>query len=173
MFRALIMWLANPVYEVRLISTKSGKDIPGRCLYKGGYFKARKVWRGKKLKYGELIRLQAVSCLEWRANDVQSPSETVQPPAGMEHVQVAPGITEGRRIEPGRINIESNPGAGDDRFKDEFMRTHVEGEFPAAEENTGDHECNSDGPLEWMREAHMQPEGYYPTCSICGQSEDI
>jgi hypothetical protein len=68
MLRAFILYLLGARFEVRVINLKSGKDIPGTCLYKGGYWKCRKLTGDKELKPQQMIRLQAVTTLERYAN---------------------------------------------------------------------------------------------------------
>lgn len=63
MFKAMILTLLGATFEVRVISPTTGKDIPGRCLFKGKYRKARKAYlkAAAKVKVGHTLRLQAVT----------------------------------------------------------------------------------------------------------------
>jgi len=168
MFRAMIMWLASPIYEVRLINMKSGKDIPGTRLFKGSFFKARRVFRDKHLKYGQLVRLQAVSVLDHRMN---ADTMTIIDEASEVPEKVWDSIPEGV-ITHG----DSDP---------DFMKVRVEGEFPIAEanqrqsdfmhkhqdepteyrgEDLDDHVCDDSGALDF----NQATGEYQPTCTICG-----
>ena len=66
MIRAMLMWLAGATFEVRMIKTRSGKDIPGRLYCRGGYWKCRKYFKHRKVKYGLKLRLQAANVLDNR-----------------------------------------------------------------------------------------------------------
>ena len=124
MIKALLLKLTGARFEVRRISPTTGKDIPGRCLFKVNFWKDRKAYMRAeaRLKYGQTLRLQAVSVMTHTINIVPpydpqisaveaQGNDTVFPPEGMEHVQVA---TVGEPI-----------------FKDLL-----------------DHDCVADGPLE-------------------------
>lgn len=167
MFRAIFLWVLSPVWEVRIVSTTTGKDIPGRCVYKGGYLKARKQFKKAKGKYGDMIRLQAVVRTDWKMNETRQ----VEAPEGMVHVQVAPGITEGRPV--------YDIGASNAR-QSEFMHEHqdepnVDGpevdDIPLTVDQMDEHYCNRLGPMDYDK----QSGNYYPTCSVCGgfSSENV
>ena len=172
--RAILTYIAGGEFEVRLINLKSGKKIPGTLICRGSYFKCRRVWRDKHLKYGQMVRLQAVAVLDYRINDrkpmdleeaqekanqianqrLDNLKMALEPPAGMEHVQVAPGITEGRPIAAPEEGVMQQPELpaelGEPVYKDELPEP--------------DHKCDDKGPQDW-READGQ---YHPTCSVCG-----
>ena len=77
MIRAMILALLGATFEVRVINTKSGKDIPGTRICKGGYWTCRKATHNRNLKYGEVIRLQAISILEWDVNDTKPRDDAI------------------------------------------------------------------------------------------------
>lgn len=193
MFRAMILALMGAIFEVRLINMKSGKDIPGTRLFKGGYFKARKAMRKRKLKYGEMIRLQAVAVLDWKIEDNYIKERIEQAKWTPEEVQdlkdkvSEPMVT----IPPDMIIVEDNPMADG---MPEFVKTRIEGTFPKAEhgiaesnarqsefmhehqdepneyhgEDLDDHVCDVSGPQDWDAE-----EGRYAvTCSVCGDFQN-
>ena len=185
MIRALLLNLLGGTFEVRLISLKSGKNIPGTLVCEGGYFKCRKKARDKHLKDGQMIRLQHVAVLDHRINDIDAfvaanqardvlDFTTTAPPAGMEHVQVAPGITEGRRIVPEQ-GVMEQPELPADIGKPVYNR-EPSGDISiskpqdpdAFEPYTGtdpdDHDCDTLGPQDWS----VDDSAYHLTCSICG-----
>jgi hypothetical protein len=141
------MWLASPAYEVRLINMKSGKDIPGTRLFKGGYFKCRRVFLDKRLKYGQMVRLQAVAVLDHRISDAQ--------PATPHHVVTV------EPVEP----AEPHDIAASNARQSEFMEKHQDEPNTYGGEDDDDHECDSKGPLDW----DFESDDYVPTCSFCGR----
>ena len=180
MIRAMILWLLGATFEVRLINSKTGKDIPGRCLYKGGYWKARRVYRNKRLKYGYVVRLQAVSLLDHRINATKPMTieeaqdnqnyiankrlDNIKTATGLPHDFDEKLMDAGKRLnEPHDIStsnaeqsasFEKDPGAAFEAYQGE---------------DYGDHECDSNGPLEF----HKVLDDYRPTCSICGTLQEI
>lgn len=142
MIRAILLAMLGCEFEVRLISTKSGKDIPGRRLLRGSYWKCRKLFKSKDGKYGEAMRLQAITTLDWKMNGsvmtIIDEASEVPPDAWEKPLPVA---------EP------------------DFMEVRVEGEFPADPELVPVHECDENGPMEWG----FNVDHYVPTCSQCGE----
>ena len=158
MIRAFIMWLARPVYEVRLINTKSGKDIPGTRLFKGSYFKCRRVFRDKRLKYGQMVRLQAVSVLDHRICsqlDVPEPEMIIFDEASEVSPEVFGQIRQAKDNDIGASNARQS----------EFMEKHQDEPNTYGGEDDDDHECDSKGPLDW----DFESDDYVPTCSFCGR----
>lgn len=179
MFRAFIMWLASPVYEVRLINTKSGKDVPGTRLFRGSYFGARKVMAKKKLKYGEMIRLQAVAVLDHRINSTNPIHEEpmVVIPSDMIIVDEASEISQeawdAAAPEDGIMNqpkLHKDIGkpvygiAERNASQSEFMHEHQDEPNVYGGEDPFDHKCDDMGPQDWNTET----DTYQITCSICG-----
>jgi len=178
MFRAMILSLFGGVFEVRLINLKSGKDIPGTRLYKGSFWKCRKVFLNKKLKYGELKRLQAVTVLD---HDINSTKEMIDP---VEQVVKIPedmvtriegtfpltGIPEGAEmiiideasdVDPGIY--ESNARQSDFMAKTQDEPNEYQGE------DLDDHTCDVNGPQDWDTDT----DTYRPTCSICSAFQKL
>jgi hypothetical protein len=159
MFKAFILSLLGGTFEVRLISTKSGKDIPGTRLFKGGYWKSRKVMANKNLKDGEVIRLQAVTVLDW---DYQTPVQAEEP-----LVEIPPDmivVDEASEISQEAWDRAKSYDIGDSNARQsEFMEKHQD-EPPYRGEDVDDHLCDTDGPQDWDSEATI----YRETCSICG-----
>ena len=174
MIRAFIAFIAGAEFEVRLVRTQTGKNIPGRCIGKGGYFKCRKIFKKKQGKYGELLRLQAVSVLDWKINDDAGelePWSAVVEAAGSVGVSVSVNSSVPRETiaqAATRFGItESNTRQSD------FMHKHQDEPNVAGPDETDlvepnapyVHHCDSDGPMEFFDEAR----GYLPTCTICGE----
>ncbi|TNF79218.1 MAG: hypothetical protein EP301_14025, partial [Gammaproteobacteria bacterium] len=62
MIRAFLLRLLgySPVWEVRSVSMKSGKDIPGERKFKGGYMGARAYFKDHPAPPDHELRLQAL-----------------------------------------------------------------------------------------------------------------
>ena len=191
MIKALILWLLGATFEVRLVSLKTGKDIPGRCLYKGGWTKARRMYRNKHLKYGNMVRLQAVNVLGSRINDMKPmTSEEAQRTLNWVNNQRLDNLkTAQNKWDIGASNAQtsafmhehqdepnvSGPDANDladnsapaprrsNETHDEWVK-RVSGTLREGLKPIIEaHECNSDGPLEWDSNA----QDYVTLCSIC------
>lgn len=191
MFRAIWIWVWSPVWEVRIVSTTTGKDIPGRCVYKGTYWKARKQFKKTKGKYGNMIRLQAVIRADWRMNETRPDLLIVDEATDVPRETYVP-IVEGNHPRDLLMDepVLENPMADG---MPEFMTTRIEGEFPKHDigeanarqsefmekhqdepnvyqgEDHGDHACNEDGPMECDAVLGI----YMPTCTICGALENV
>jgi hypothetical protein len=169
MFRAFILSLLGGTFEVRLINTQSGKDIPGTRLFKGGYWKARKVLFNKNLKAGQVIRLQAVTVLNW---DYQTPDQEeamVEIPPDMIVVDEASQISQeawdaGKAPESSipKGVITHNIGEANQRQSD-FMHEHQDEPNEYRGEDVDDHVCDDEGPQDWDTDS----DTYRPTCSVC------
>ncbi len=170
MIKAMILYLLGAIFEVRLINCRTGKDIPGRCLYKGSYWKARKVFRRRKLKMGYILRLQAVSLIAfddrvrqlpkkiWSDDDVADfknkwdiGAANARQSDFMHEHQDEPNVSGPDNDDLGLEDAESKSRWSDDD-------SHA-----AAFTENDDHECNSGGHLEYDKAL-----GYLPTCTICG-----
>jgi len=179
MIRAFVLSFLGAYFEVRLINTKSGKDIPGTRLCRGGYWKCRKVCRNKTLKTNEVLRLQAVTQLDWRFQASETLIEI--PPEMMINVD------EGATVVPDKIwhnsDLNDLKKRVDGEFRDfqeefaspsdigdsnarqsEFMAEHQDEPNAYRGEDLDDHLCDLDGPQDW----NMDTSIYEPTCSICG-----
>lgn len=164
MIKAMFLSLLGATFEVRQINMKTGKDIPGRCLAKGGYFKCRKVFRAKNLKYGMMLRLQAVDVMQHRAN-TERPSDLlivdeasdVTPEMLSKAKQIATGIEQASHLDIGDSNArqskfyEENPGSFE----------------PYRGDDKDDHKCDSLGAMEF--DDHT--ETYVSTCAVCGRTQ--
>ena len=160
MIRAFILNLLGGTFEVRLIKLSSGKDIPGTCLYKGGYFKCRKAYAKAiqlKTKDPVAIRLQSINLLSVHANQVTlgtMAKGAIYPPA--KHTTWV--IDEASEVTPEMYNsIDAHPPEGDYPNKERYA---IEGKFRPAT-----HDCDAAGPLEYLNDT----SGYVPTCSVCGE----
>lgn len=193
MIRAFILYLLGTTFEVRLINSKTGKDIPGRCMYKGGYWKARRVYRKKHLKYGYVLRLQAVVVLDHQINSTRTledgpPTEhkpLFDPPKPMtlEEAQSRQNYIANKRLD--NIKTAMTPPDFDEKLEAAGKRLnepHGIGASNAAqsesfEQDPGaaheayqgydkdDHDCDSSGPMDWSFEANE----YVATCMVCGE----
>lgn len=188
MIKAIILWLLGATFEVRLINQGTGKDIPGRCVYKGGYWKARKVFKAKryKLKQDQLLRLQAVSFLDVQ----QSPNVVSLTITGL--VPDAPPTITKEVIEAAySVGVEIGKAEPHDigtsnARQSEFMHKHQDEPNVAGPEADDlppdfeqkmqasaaklDHECDSDGPMEYNEKTAL----YAETCIMCGEfSEQV
>lgn len=185
MFRAIILWLLGATFEVRVISLRTGKKIPGRCMYRGGYWKARKVYKKKRLKYAQMMRLQAVSILNYQINDVKpairveltgltSPNLNVSiHPSADEEQLVNVEVTDEGSLRhdmglPGVDDLDDPVSAVDE---DGWTKPGLIGELNVETGVVTEHECNAIGPLDW----YTVTGGYVSTCSICGKfpSENV
>ena len=164
MFRAIWIWVWSPVWEVRIVSTTTGKDIPGRCVYKGTYWKARKQFKKTKGKYGNMIRLQAVIRADWRMNETPDIPKEMWPPEEVEEfkekLREAVPIVEGNH--PRDLPVEPHDIGTSNARQSEFMEKHQDEPNVYQGEDHGDHECDRLGPMEFDKAL-----GYLPTCSIC------
>ncbi len=171
MFRAMILSLFGGTFEVRMINTKSGKDIPGTRLCKGGYWKCRKVFNKKtgfNSKPGTILRLQAVAVLKTNS----SPVNMDQYLAAQEPVVEIPEgmiiIDEGGRVHPSEVYMDPyDIGASIERQSD-FMAEHQDEPNAYQGEDPDDHKCDDQGPQDW----DGATGGYFPTCSICGEFQN-
>lgn len=175
MIRAFFLNLLGGTFEVRLVKLLSGKKIPGTCLHSGSYFKARKVYRDKQLKYGTMVRLQAVTVLDHRINDIK--------PMTLEEAQQKQNVITNERLANVRERIEGKfpkaetmivideasevtpevwDIAASNARQSEFMHKHQD------EPNVdNEHDCDCDGPMDWSDKV----SNYLPTCSVCGAME--
>ena len=119
MFKAMILTLLGATFEVRVISPTTGKNIPGRSIYQGGYWKARKVYQKQvgKLKYGYVLRLQARTLLAHEINIITP-------------------------YEPEIADVEAENPLED-------IKSLYQGEDLVDPARPRTHECNVQGPLEY------------------------
>ena len=157
MIRALIMWLIwNAVWEVRVINTASGKDLPGEKKFSGGYWKARKFFKNHEPKPGQLMRLQTRSVSAFKARIPPQPVAEQ-----MSEVQTAVNDITNKRLDSVAMTASPTPvadvphGTLDPGTEDLV----ASGGLPEA------HLHDSTGPLDW-NEGYG---GYVATCSVCGQ----
>lgn len=175
MFKRILLWFLAPVYEVRRINVKTGRDVPGTKLYAGDdYREAREVFDNAKLKYGFMVRLQAVHCFDYRINDSTPEVATIvhaeiDNPQFQGHEQILVTITdEASDVDPSVYKrdipaslMDAATVTVDPADSDDFVETRIEGTFPTAE----GHACNFSGPMIYNQEKGR----YNPTCSICGE----
>lgn len=140
MIRAFLLRLLGfaPVWEVRSVSMKSGKDIPGERKFKGGYRGARAYFNEHPAAPDHELRLQALLVTKSR----YFPTIDDSPLSEIYELESEPMPEHDPPVPHG--TPEPVPGVDD------------------LEEQ--DHECDIDGPLEWDDAAGA----YVPTCSICG-----
>ena len=120
MIKALLMWLAGATFEVRLIKLRTGKDIPGRLEYRGGYWQARKKYKNKPPKTGQMIRLQAVSQLYTQTKPIPDTADMIM----FDEISKLPDA------------VWEDPEGSPD--------------WPEASPVVSDeHDCNNIGPLDW------------------------
>ena len=159
MFRAFLFNALGGTFEVRLINMKSGKDVPGTKLYKGGYFKARQVARDKHLKDGQMIRLQVVAVLDYRANDAFAAAnlarDVMNPPEqGIMDQPELPADLGKPVYDIGESNARQS----------EFMHEHQDEPNVYTGTDPDDHDCDTLGPQDWSENDSQ----YHMTCSVCG-----
>ena len=172
MIRAMILWLLGATFEVRMISLKTGKIIPGRCMYRGGYWQARKVFKRQRLKNRYLVRLQAFTTLDSRQNIQFSLTEAQDKQnqitnERLDNIKTAMAGQGQRGVNPMAdgmpplANVQNDIGESNAR-QSEFMHEHQDELNVYQGEDKDDHECDSTGPLEFDKAL-----GYVPTCSVC------
>lgn len=158
--KAMILFLLGTTFEVRLINCRTGKDIPGRCMYKGGYWKARKVYKKINVKYGYTLRLQAVTLMKHRLNSTE--------PVSLEDAQDHQNQIARQRLDnvsEKRLYGEAGYGIAESNARQsEFMAEHQDEPNAYGGEDPDDHVCDLDGPQDWDDERGV----YRPTCSTCG-----
>ena len=172
MFKVMILWILVPSWEVRIVSTKTGKDIPGRCAYKGTYWRARKAFKKTKGKYGDMIRLQAVIRTDWKMNEKPDIPKEVWPAEDVEEFKEKLRAEVPRKIsdmlivdEAGEVSPEAWDIAASNKRQSEFMARHQdEPNFDGPEDDDIEpiHICNTLGPMEFDKAL-----GYVSTCNIC------
>lgn len=145
MIRIMMMWLAGATFEVRLINVKTGKKIPGRLQCTGGYWKCRKTFKRKRLKYGYMLRLQAVSVMDYRIN------------SDVENIR-------------SRMQETAHRAAHSDQSVETAMPLPVMAEIGVVDASPEEielavHQCNEAGPMDW----DFSADEYRPTCSVCGE----
>ncbi len=181
MIRAMILQLLGAVFEVRLVSLKTGKDYPGTRICRGSYWKCRKVYQKKQFKNHQELRLQAVIRIKALRVDVDIP-EKVQ--------EMKDKIRETKWTDSDLADV--NATQREDRAEYagmNFGETHSEwlrrtsdmlraGLEPHLHPDLGknvynpdyqgedldDHKCDTSGPLDWDTDNDI----YASTCSICG-----
>ena len=149
MIRAAIIKILGGTFEVRSINLRSGKNIPGTCLYKGSYFKARKVFKKREPKAGTIIRLQAINVLDYHIKPIDDLA--VEAPLAAQYADDAEHVATIHDI--GMANARQS----------EFMAKHQDEPNVYTGTDHGDHECDANGPWEFVGDTYM------PTCSICEQ----
>lgn len=184
MIRALLLKLMYRLvqWEVRSVSTKSGKDIPGTRVFKGSYREARRYYKGDYPKAQHELRLQAVivAADKWNPGEIRHSEFSY---AEADAAKTATGYPSGHTMSSDGIYTKEVSSEDMDGMK---LTVRVTGDFPDdmevpddisinkpqdpdafvpyAGEEYGDHDCDSDGPLEWSE----SEAGYLPSCSICG-----
>lgn len=181
MFRAMILYLLGATFEVRLVKLATGKNIPGQCLYRGGYFGARKAYNKaaeKHYKDAVELRLQSISLLSVHANQVtlgtlpynSGPATPMsnkwlaeknqEREAEERKIQVAAGMTDTGELIEREVKIDPY---------EESMQRSSDNLRQARDEGITDgpdiHECDRDGPWEFEEATG----GYTATCSVCGE----
>jgi len=157
MFRAMILWLAGATFEVRVVSITTGKDIPGRCIFKGGYWKARKIFNtpGYRMKPGHVIRLQAVAVTAHRFEKPKIP----------EQIYTEDEVQEFKdKLAGENVPRETHDIGTSNARQSEFMAEHQDEPNVYTGTDKDDHDCDSNGPMEY----DPNLPGYEVTCSICG-----
>lgn len=146
MIRAFLLRLLgySPVWEVRSVSMKSGKDIPGERKFKGGYRGARAYFKEHPAPPDHELRLQALLVTKSRYFPTIDDS-----PLTAEDIE---DIHQRHDSPPVLVDVphgtpEPTPGIDD------------------LEEPEQDHECDAEGPLDWDETGGA----YVPTCSVCGR----
>ncbi len=157
--RRLLLWLLSPVYEVRVINVKTGKNVPGTRVHSGeSYKKAMAAYRAYKPKYGFQIKIQAVTVFNTRINSekliiIDEVSE-VNP--GMYRAEVP---AEDMDMEGAVVTVAMSDDfivVPEDVSRDS---PHVPGEVYVVGE---EHACDYAGPMGFHEGA------YKATCSVCG-----
>lgn len=182
MFRAMILYLLGATFEVRLVKLATGKNIPGQCLYRGGYFGARKAYNKaaeKHYKDAVELRLQSISLLSVHANQVtlgtlpynSGPATPMsnkwlaeknqEREAEERKIQVAAGMTDTGELIEREVKINPSELLPDPEYLgvDAGVSDSYTVEVGVA------HECDRDGPWEFEEATG----GYTATCSVCGE----
>ncbi len=162
MIRAFLLRLLgfSPVWEVRSVSMKSGKDIPGERKFRGSYAGARRYFKDHPAPPDHELRLQALLVTKSRYfptiddEPLSRPSEFKPGAALMMSEDESREAVQQLKDAPPMSDWKEEPGAEVPRGTDDAV--------PGID---SDHECDAEGPLEWEDIAG----GYFPSCSICGK----
>lgn len=123
MIRAFLLRLLGfaPIWEVRSVSMKSGKDIPGERKFKGGYLGARAYFKEHPAPPDHELRLQALLVTKSRYFPTidDSPLSAIS------------AISAEAEKKAEEVMDFSEPVPGIDDLEEP------------------DHECDGNGPMEW------------------------